>query len=394
MADSMCPREEVEALERETLSSQATFSSDERATRREYGPEKCSFRTDFQRDYTRIIHSRPFRRLRHKTQVFISPQNDHICTRIEHHLHVASVAATIAQALRLNVDLVRAIAIGHDLGHAPFGHKGERSLDAIVKPHGLSFTHELHSLRVVDVLESPYMPTHRGLNLTFAVRDGIACHWGENFDECLSPDLDKTPEALLTMERGDPPATLEGCVVRWADKIAYLGRDFEDAIALKIIKQEELPRTVKNVLGQTNREMINRLIHELVDNGVDRNELFVRTDVCQAMKELLEFNTARIYRSSEAQNTFAQVDRSMQIMFGLLLARLENAGGDWGKIASEDEAEDPTSCWGVFRSFVREDVGEGWNDSKHQVVLDFLAGMTDSFFCKACSECFLPRSAV
>jgi len=394
MAEQACPREEVETRERESLSPQATLSSDERATRREHGPEKCPFRTDFQRDYTRIIHSRAFRRLRHKTQVFISPQNDHICTRIEHHLHVASVAATIAQALWLNVDLVRAIAIGHDLGHAPFGHKGEKSLKAIVESHGLSFTHELQSLRVVDRLESPYMPAYRGLNLTFAVRDGIACHCGEKFDECLSPDLDKTPEALLTMKRGDRPATLEGCIVRWADKIAYLGRDFEDAIALNIIKQKELPKTVKDVLGQTNREMINRLIHELVNNGVDHNKLFVSMGVCNAMKELLEFNTARIYHSSQAQTTFDQVDRSMKIMFDLLMVRLDKACGDVNKIASEDEAQDPTSCWGVFQSFVRDDVGEGWNDSKHQVVLDFLAGMTDSFFCKACVECFLPKGAV
>jgi len=238
------------------------------------------------------------------------------------------------------------------------------------------------------------MPEHRGLNLTFAVRDGIACHWGENFNERLSPNLTKKPEALHTMKRGDPPATLEGCVVRWADKIAYLGRDFEDAITIGIVKREELPSTVKDVLGQTNREMINRLIRELVGNGVDRNTLFVRADVCKAMKELLDFNRERIYLSRLAQNTFDQVDRSMKIMFELLLARLDKAGGDLGKIASEDEARAPTSCWRVFQSFVENDIGYSWQESKHQVVLDFLAGMTDSFFCKACSECFLPRSAV
>lgn len=394
MADSACPREEVEAREQEILSPHATFSSDERATRREHDLQKCPFRTDFQRDYTRIIHSRPFRRLRHKTQVFIAPQNDHICTRIEHHLHVASVAATIAQAVGLNVDLVRAIAIGHDLGHAPFGHKGERSLDKIVKQHGLSFTHELHSLRMVDVLESPYLPKHRGLNLTFAVRDGIACHCGERFDERLSPDLEKTPEALLTMERGAPPATLEGCVVRWADKIAYLGRDFEDAITLNIVNREELPNTVKRVLGSSNREMINCLIRELVQNGVNGNTLFVSGEVCEAIDKLYEFNMARIYRSEEAEKTSKQVDRSMEIMFRLLMESLDSADKDLNKIASRDEAENQSSCWGVFRSFLEKDL-QDWVAASHaRIVLDFLAGMTDSFFCKACAECFLPKSAV
>jgi dGTPase len=177
------PRAMYEVRERDLLGGKATSSSDPQYTQREHTPyEPDDIRSEFRRDYTRIVHSRAFRRLRHKTQVFISPKNDHICSRMEHSLHVASVSQTIARALQLNEDLVEAIAVGHDLGHAPFGHIGERSLDRVAKKHHLDFSHERHSLRVVDLLESPY-DKHPGLNLTFAVRDGIVCHFGEGRGE-------------------------------------------------------------------------------------------------------------------------------------------------------------------------------------------------------------------
>ena len=204
-----CPRSVYEQREKKHLSKNATASDDKYYTKREHSYEPDYIRSEFHRDYTRIIHSRPFRRLRHKTQVFISPKNDHICTRIEHSLYVASVAQTIAKALGLNEDLVVAIAVGHDLGHAPFGHMGEKSLDTVAKKYGLGFSHELHSLRMVDFLESPY-EKHPGLNLTFAVRDGIVCHYGEGFEQRLSPDREKSPDTLKSMKRGEyRPSTLE-----------------------------------------------------------------------------------------------------------------------------------------------------------------------------------------
>ncbi|KKK85961.1 hypothetical protein LCGC14_2768020, partial [marine sediment metagenome] len=238
-------RERLEASEieryRDTL---ATLSTDARCIQRQHPFQPDDFRLAYHHDFTRIVHSRPFRRLRHKTQVFISPSNDHICTRLEHSLYVASVAETIARALRLNEDLVRAIALGHDLGHAPFGHKGEKVLNDCAKEFGSEFSHELHSLRVVEHLESPYLEQgHPGLNLTFAVRDGIACHYGEGFERELAPDRLKKPKDLANMKRGEAlPATLEGCVVRWADKVAYLGRDLEDAVQLGLFGWEDMPK--------------------------------------------------------------------------------------------------------------------------------------------------------
>ena len=202
------------------LSEYSTKNDDERAIKRAFKLKSDGYRNEFERDYTRILHSRAFRRMRHKTQVFIRPENDHICTRLEHSLYLASIGKTIAKKLGLNIDLVQAIAIGHDLGHAPFGHEGEKYLNELGKNHGINFKHELHSLRVVDEIDSPY-PDHKGLNLTFGVRDGIACHNGESFEQILEPVRNKTAEQLKGMKKiGESPATLEGCVVRFADKIA------------------------------------------------------------------------------------------------------------------------------------------------------------------------------
>lgn len=172
------------------LNDRAANAGDTTLSRRRYVLPKDEFRDAFHRDYTRIIHSKAFRRLHHKAQVFITPKNDHVCTRLEHSIHVASISDTIARALGLNCDLARAIAVGHDLGHAPFGHKGENALKAILKDHKISFSHELQGLRVVDFLDSSY-EEHPGLNLTFGTRDGIVCHYGERFEKELCPNRAK-----------------------------------------------------------------------------------------------------------------------------------------------------------------------------------------------------------
>lgn len=385
-------RQQLEKREGETLRRGAALSTDDRLACREHAVEPCPFRTQFQRDYTRIIHSRAFRRLRHKTQVFISPKNDHLCTRLEHSLHVASVATTVARALDLNEDLVQAIAVGHDLGHAPFGHKGETSLNRLAEKHRLTFAHELHSLRVVDVLESPYLSEfgYPGLNLTFAVRDGIVCHYGEGFEPSLSPDREKQPGDLKNTARGEArPATLEGCVVRWADKVAYLGRDLEDAYTLDLVKSADLPESVRRRLGTTNREIISALISELVSNSpTDSDSICVGADVHEALNDLYTFNLDRIYKTDEAMRHYGQIDRAMVFLFDFLRTRLDEADGDIKRIARGDEK---TKTLVVFADFLTSDIQE-WRGVQHErLVLDFIAGMTDSFFADSFIELFLPR---
>ena len=400
MAES-CPREAWEEQERRFLSKHATRSSDGRATAREHPYEPDHFRTEFERDYTRIIHSRPFRRLRDKTQVFISPQNDHICTRLEHSLHVASVSKTIARALGLNTDLVSAIAVGHDLGHAPFGHKGQKCLDAMAKEQGLEgFSHELHSLRVVDELESPYRTLgFPGLNLTFAVRDGIACHCGERFEPKLVPDRSKQPEGLRHALTEHPsPATLEGCVVRWADKVGYLGRDLEDAYAVGMLSENDIPKNVREVIGTSNREIIARLVGDICEHSRGNDQITVSDEVLEALNALYAFSDRSIYKSPRVQSHFEQVDTAMKLMFDRLMEMNEEARSrEDGKLFPDRQrftGKSGASCVDVLSEFLEDDMPT-WRETKPaRLVLDFIAGMTDSFFTSSFEELFLPRSAV
>ena len=388
---SPCPRQKLEQAEAQWLCPRAARSTDEKYASRRHPQKPDEFRTEYQRDYTRIVHSRTFRRLRHKAQVFISPRNDHLCTRLEHSLHVASVAGTIAQALGLNVDLVRAIAVGHDLGHAPFGHKGEANLARIARRHGLSFSHELHSLRVVDQLESPYK-RHPGLNLTFAVRDGIVCHHGESFDRTLKPNRRKKPDDLARTVRGrSRPATLEGCVVRWADKIAYLGRDLEDALDLKMVRKQDIPPLVRRRLGATNSRIIGSLVRDLVANWDGSDSLSVGAEIHEALNRFYDFSRERVYRAVEATRPFDQIDRAMESLFDFFLEQLERSKGDVNAIARKRES---FPCLGVFADFLGKDL-RNWRRAAHpRVVVDFIAGMTDSYFVSTFAELFLPTNTV
>lgn len=391
------PRERYEERERKSLHPKATLSTDTRCIHRSHEYKPDDIRGEFHRDYTRIIHCRAFRRLRHKTQVFISPENDHVSTRIEHSLHVASVAQTIARTLRLNEDLVRAIAVGHDLGHTPFGHMGETCLKEIVKEKcATDFSHELQSLQVVDFVERAY-DEHPGLNLTFAVRDGIVCHYGEGFEEELTPDRDKTPGDLAETVRGESrPATLEGCVVRWADKVAYLGRDLEDAIdVVRFVKKADVPASVRNLLGTTNRDIIAKLVTGLCEcSNIDEDRIAVCDDVHNALNELYKFNTDHIYKTPQARSNEKQIKLSMGILFDLLLERIQEADGDLAKISIKTDSNDPLSVWNVLRSFLDNDIRQWRKITKHQLVVDFIAGMTDQFFIDCCRQLILPKSAV
>ena len=376
------PREQSERTEPDYLSKYATYSTALPGSSRQHPQEKDDFRTEFERDYTRILHSRAFRRLRHKTQVFIDPKNDHICSRLEHSLHVASVARTISKALRLNNDLVAAIAIGHDLGHAPFGHMGERTLNEIAQEHGASFYHELHSLRIVDRLESPYASfDYAGLNLTFAVRDGIACHYGEGFEPRLTPNRQKEPASLESMKRGaSMPATLEGCVVRWADKVAYIGRDLEDALTLGLVKEADIPANVRNVLKiadirTCNGSVISALIHEVYANSVEQDAIQIGEEVHAALNDLYAFNMDRIYRSEIATKGASEIKVAMRAMFEYVLCMLIDAENNPRRIGTNSNKYHQ-----VLSEFLANDVVYWQKASSAKLTTDFIAGMTDSFF--------------
>ncbi len=252
------------------LSPWAQRSTQSRGRVREEEP--CRLRTAYQRDRDRIVHSKSFRRLKHKTQVFISPEGDHYRTRLTHTLEVSGIARTIARACRLNEDLVEAISLGHDLGHTPFGHAGENVIDRLLRNEGLDgFEHNRQSLRVVEVLEND----GAGLNLTWEVRDGIRHHTGEQ-----------------------RPATLEGRIVHFSDRIAYINHDIDDALRAGLITQADLPREPIRLLGRTGSDRIDRLVHDLVDQSYETGEIRQSLEVGEAMDALRTFLFGTVYARS------------------------------------------------------------------------------------------------
>jgi dGTPase len=242
----------------------------------------CGLRTPFQRDRDRIVHCKAFRRLKHKTQVFVAPTGDHYRTRLTHTLEVAQVSRTVARALALNEDLVEAVGLGHDLGHPPFGHIGEEALDRCLSERfGLRFRHHEHSLRVVELLERDGL----GLNLTAAVRDGILGHSG----------------------RAQEPATLEGRIVRLVDRVAYINHDIDDALRAGVIRREELPREAIAVLGGSGARRIDVLVHDLVEHSSRAGEIVQGEEVGGAMRQLREFMFDRVYLGPEATREHAKI---------------------------------------------------------------------------------------
>src|SRR6056297_736085 len=237
-------REYIEKRELRELSEYASYSRESKG--RKYEEKQCDFRTCYQRDRDRIIHSKAFRRLKHKTQVFIAPEGDHYRTRLTHTLEVSQIARTIARSLRLNEDLTEAISLGHDLGHTPFGHAGEEALDQVCEGE---FSHNKQSLRVVNLLEKRKEEIP-GLNLTKEVRDGIANHTGEN-----------------------KPETLEGCIVKIADRIAYINHDIDDALRAGLIELEDLPQKALKVLGKTHSQRIDTMVRDMIIESENKNEI-------------------------------------------------------------------------------------------------------------------------
>lgn len=349
------------------------------------------FRLEFSRDETRILHSPPFRRLKHKTQVFLSPNNDHICTRMEHVLHVSSIAYVIGRCLNLNIDLIHAIAKGHDLGHPPFGHAGERALDKILKAEGfcVGFKHEMHGLRVVDKLTN----YGEGLNLTYEVRDGIISHCGEKFDRSLHPDRARNLlELERVVDRDIVPATLEGCLVRMVDRIAYLGRDLEDGIKAGLIKKSDVPADIVRELGADNGKIIGCFVNDIIANSIDKDAIIMSNGVLELMKNLKDFNYTRIYNHPEVQSKAEKSDHIIKLLFEKLVDILKKT--DYGKnhsmvtvIVKEAPAMD------VFFHFIRNtnytDKTPSW-----RIACDYIAGMTDLFAQRTYIQLFVPTPVI
>jgi dGTPase len=291
--------------------------------------EECGLRTPFQRDRDRIVHSKTFRRLKHKTQVFVAPEGDHFRTRLTHTLEATQISRTVARALRLNEDLVEAIGLGHDVGHPPFGHIGEEMLDRCGQERfGRGFHHNEHSLRVVDVLED--------LNLTSPVRDGILRHSG----------------------RADAPVTLEGRIVRLVDRIAYINHDIDDALRAGVISVGDLPAEEIAVLGDTGPARIDTLVHDLVEHSAAAGDIVQGPLVGPAMLQLREFMFDRVYLGPTARAEHAKIERVLRGLFDWYCAHPEELP------VSDASAEDR--------------------------VIDYLAGMTDRFAIRAWTERFVP----
>ncbi len=354
-----------------TFSSFAQKSSNSRG--RICEEEPCFIRSCYERDMGRIIFSQAFRRLRHKTQVFFNPTNDHICSRIEHVIYVNYISTIIGRALNLNVDLIQAIAMGHDIGHAPFGHTGERALNKCIKSVDpkLFFEHEVHGLRVMDILEEHHKGSY-GLNLTFEVRDGIVSHCGETYKESiLKPERNKKTEDIVNKPEKDrtAPATLEGCVVRFADKIAYVGRDVEDARRAGIISGSEfLPDRVTERLGNTNAETINILVGDLIHCSMNQDAIMMSDGNFRAMNEFLERNFEKIYSSPKIRT----YEKTIEILVEAIFEVFMDSTSDIEKALSSDRE--------AIRNFAKFYTSHPQKDCADVIkVIDYIAGMTDTY---------------
>jgi len=337
-------REQLEEIEKGTLSPLASLSAETKG--RMKPEEKCDIRTDFQRDRDRVIHSKSFRRMKHKTQVFLAPTDDHYRTRLTHVIEVAQIARTISKALRLNEDLTEAIALGHDLGHTPFGHAGEAMLNEIF-PGG--FKHVIHSLRVVDILEKG----GEGLNLTYEVRDGISKH-SKGMGAIDNPKY--------------RPETMEGQVVRISDLVAYANHDLDDAIRSGIITIEDVPKDCTNTLGKTNSERINKMVTDIIfeTKNLDEERVISSPEVEQAMLELRSYLFNTVYMNEKIKNNF---DKAKKVIKELYEYFCEN----------QDE----------FKIIYPREPREG--ETPERAVCDFIASMTDSYAITLYEKIFLPK---
>lgn len=340
----------------------------------------------YYRDTTAIIHSSPFSRLKHKTQVFFAPANDHICTRMEHVLHVASIASTICRAFGLDNELAWAIGMGHDLGHTPFGHVGERIIDSLFQERGLGrFEHEVNSLRVVR-----HLANHgRGLNLTYAVQDGIVSHCGETFTRFIKASDQIKDLDLITSRRGLVPSTWEAVAVRFSDSIAYLGRDWEDATRLGLLDDcPPVAKEVSDLIGRTNGQMINTLVMDIINSSNAEDGLGFSKEVFDAVLEMKDYNYRYIYKSEILEGYNRYFSRLLRLIVNYLDELVRNYGYD--KKGYDDEKN--MLAAGFYAHLVElrgtyEEAGEGLD----RLVLDYVAGMSDNFALDCANEILKPE---
>lgn len=329
-------REEQEKREHLIFSPYASFSDESRG--RDRDEEPCPMRTIYQRDRDRIIHCKTFRRLKHKTQVFLAPEGDHYRTRLTHTLEVAQIARSIARALNLNEDLTEAIALGHDLGHTPFGHAGERTLNSLCP---MGFAHYKQSIRVVEFLEKD----GQGLNLTWEVRDGILNH-----------------------RTSGSPSTLEGKAVRLSDKIAYINHDIDDGIRAGILKESDIPSEYTDVLGNSTKERLNTMISDIIMNSIGKNDLVMSEPVRKAMTELRKFMFESLYLNPTAKSEEAKADKLITELYRYY-------------VANTDKLPD------TYKRFITE-----FDERPEQVVCDYIAGMSDQYSISKFQEIFVPKT--
>ena len=331
--DYSCIRKMLEDEEREILSPYAALS--EKSKGRARAEAEDPVRPVYQRDRDRIIHCKSFRRLKHKTQVFLAPEGDHYRTRLTHTLEVSQIARTIAKALRLNEDLTEAIALGHDLGHTPFGHTGEEVLNHLCTD---GFVHSEQSVRVCELLEKD----GRGLNLTFEVLDGIRNH-----------------------RTSGRPVTLEGQAVRLSDKIAYLNHDIDDAIRAGLIREEELPIRYREVLGMNVHDRLGTLINDVISNSIDKDSLIMSEEIDETMKSLRKWMFAHLYTGGKAKEEEGKAKRMIELLFSHYM-------------------EHPDTLTSEYRRLISDGV------SMERAVCDYISGMTDNYAIEKFEEYFVP----
>jgi len=373
-------RSSLENKETERLSPLATFSRE--AQRRVLDAnEKADYRQSFSQDVDRILHSLAYTRYIDKTQVFSLIQNDHLTHRVLHVQLVSKIARTIGRFLSLNEDLIEAIALGHDIGHTPFGHDGERILSKLCRDSGIGcFHHNVQSVQFLDRVERK----GSGWNLCLQTLDGILTHDGEIHNQSLTPEREKTFDTLfqeMQAKKNNPdaeliPMTLEGCVVRMADTIAYIGRDLEDAIRVKMIRRCDIPEGITSVLGSTNGTIVFHLVTDVIQTSFEKPFIAFSPSISEALKDLKYFNLQRIYLNPKLKTHLDNITNLFEQLFNRYTKDLHN--------------DKRTSV--IFTHFLADmshDYMDGHNHA--EIVRDFIAGMTDQYFIRQCPEALRPQ---
>lgn len=373
--------------ERKMFSRYACRSSECIRLKEEKIPDRTNIRPAFFHDADRVIHSKAYTRYIDKTQVFSFFDNDHITHRVLHVQFVSKIARMIGRCLRLNEDLIEAIALAHDLGHVPYGHDGERYLDAICQKNNLGyFCHNAQSVKFLMELEK----NGRGLNLSLQVLDGVLAHNGELLQSHYEPDRNKTFDRFFdeyekcftekNFSLGIKPMTLEGCVVRISDIVAYIGRDIEDAITLRLIKREDIPDDVREILGDTNSSIINALISDIILNSFDKPYLCISDLIFEALQKLMNFNYTSIYKNPLIKDEDSKLSNMFSVLYDRYYQQLVSGDKDTEIYKDFLESYDP--------AYLKKYQDRGMEG---RIVIDYISGMTDRYFNDCFTKFILPK---